>query len=180
MVQELFLPVQKFFLPAQNNQGLELPVQGSSWGHDAWHFCVKTRGPPPCKPSKLPPPTPIKPPSPQPPPQFPLDWHSDSEHTNGALGRTPHQVLRCHNDQQLDHGPSVWRRWSYAQHNYVIQWYTGIMKNNTPICPNKHQSFLKQNLLLESKTVMCVCCNAMSVWPQQIHTNSNTVVILQA
>ena len=28
-------------LPTQNNQGLELPAQGSNWGRHAWHICVK-------------------------------------------------------------------------------------------------------------------------------------------
>ena len=53
--------VQSGTISTQNNQGLELPAQGSSWGHHAWHFCVKTQGPPPCKPSTPPPSNPPPP-----------------------------------------------------------------------------------------------------------------------
>ena len=34
----------------------------------------------------------------------------DSEHRSRALGRTPYHVSRCHNEQQFDRGPSMWRR----------------------------------------------------------------------
>ena len=47
------------------------------------------------------------PPHPQPNPNSP---QTDSEHTNRALGWSPHHVSRRQNDQQFDHGPSTWRR----------------------------------------------------------------------
>ena len=89
---------QERFVFTQNHQGLDLPAQGSSWGHHTWHFCVK--GLLPINPRNYPP----LPPAPTPTPSS-----TDSEHTNWTSVRTSRQVSRRQNDQPFERGPSTWR-----------------------------------------------------------------------